>query len=191
LKGLVDVIIIPNVHPSYTESPTKGVYRFRGFDGHLESLLPESKFSMVLNTPTAWDVDGASDSIDIDNLEFRPDNFQSPLLMMRGLVLEAMVHGSGRGLQGIPIELYRGNQFISRGVSMSLPGYTQLQSLPGIYSLEIPENGYLKMREPVKVTIDSLAFNGAAVDIEVAVGDESALSRQNLPSMYPLPSSSF
>lgn len=181
----MDVIVIPNVHPKYANLPTKGIYRFRGFSGKLSDLPDGCKFALMVNTPTAWNVDGGSDDADVDNLQVGMDPV---VLEMRGLVVEAEVQGAGRGLQGVPIELHdkEDDEIISKGVSMAYPGYVQLRAPPGVYYFAVPSNEYLKMTKPIGISLDSLAYNTARIPVEPVLGDESILSRHELPSQYPV-----
>lgn len=178
---MVDAIIIPNVQPKYSDLPAKGVYRFRRFDGILDHIISGSRFALMLNTPSAWDVDGASDTADMDNLTFPTDAVR---VVMRGLVLEAVVRSSGRGLQGIPLELRLNDRLIDRSVSMAFPGYTQLHGEPGLYTLQVTSNEYLQLLAPTTVPLASLAFNTAIANVKVVMGDESILGRQSLSTLY-------
>jgi UDP-glucose:glycoprotein glucosyltransferase len=181
LQELIEVTTIINALPAYTDSPLKGLCRFRRFDGSLQPLSKDTKFAMTLNVPAAWDVDGASDETDMDNMKIG----DQVKVTLRKLLLEGEIkpHKGGRGLPNIPVELVDDHEnVVDRSVAISFDGYAQLRALPGIYELRIPPNSGDIHMERKPIFLDSIAIN--KIEFNVKIGSEFLAERIRVPQLF-------
>lgn len=186
LDGFIGGTLIPNVLPEYAHSPATNLYRFRGLAGRLSPSLPRgTKFALMPSTPPAWDLEEASNQIDLDNLTATGEAVEIKL-SLRGLILEGEIKSTlgGLGVPNVPIQLSSlSGRPIGKSMSITGLGYYQLHAPPGAYRLSIPQNGGLALEgNSTMVIVDSLGTNLKKAFLQPKEGqDHATLRKENVP----------
>lgn len=187
LDDLIGGHVILNVLPQYQQSPAKGIYRFKGLAGDLGLMLQGTQMALMINSPSSWDLDDASDDLDVDNIVYKGElDYRQPSFFLRGFIAEVETRYGENGphLPAVPVQLRLGDKLIDEALSISLRGYTQLRGPSGIFSLQVQENGKIQQGRNVTIVLDSLAINKAILPLQSIINDPRIFQRDKITNLY-------